>query len=353
MTEPWYATREDVKGALDYKETARNNAQVDRALAAVSRAIENNCHRVFYPSIATRYFDWPNYQYSYAWKLYLDQNDLISVTSLTSGGVTIQPSGYLLEPVNSGPPYTRVDINLASSGSSFNAGAGTWQRSIAITGLWGYGNTEAPAGAVAAAFNASVTTVQVTDSSSIGVGQVLRIGAERLLVTDKGQLSTGQTLQTPLTAQQANNIMAVTTGSAYTIGEVLLLDAERMRVEDIAGNNLTVHRAWDGSTLAAHTGSTIYAPRSLTVVRGALGTTAASALQGDPIVKWTPPSLIRQLTIGEAINNLQQEATGYARTVGNAAGSGNTKRGTSIEGLIDLRDLTYSTYTRKARKRAV
>src|SRR5690606_22447868 len=57
---PWYTTRETVKAALDYKETARNDAQVDRAIESASRAVEGLLHRRFYPETATRYFDWPN-----------------------------------------------------------------------------------------------------------------------------------------------------------------------------------------------------------------------------------------------------------------------------------------------------
>ena len=37
MTQPVYATREDVMRALDSKPTARNAAQIDRALASASR----------------------------------------------------------------------------------------------------------------------------------------------------------------------------------------------------------------------------------------------------------------------------------------------------------------------------
>ena len=49
-----------------------------------------------------------------------------------------------------------------------------------------------------------------------------------------------------------------------------------MLITDIAGNNLIVKRQKSGSTLAAHTGSTIYAPRQVTITRGDLGTTAGS-----------------------------------------------------------------------------
>ncbi len=50
----WYATREDVQRALDSKETARNGAQIDRALESASRSVEALCHRTFAPTLANQ-----------------------------------------------------------------------------------------------------------------------------------------------------------------------------------------------------------------------------------------------------------------------------------------------------------
>src|SRR5258706_968268 len=147
----WYATREDVKSALDSAETARNNAQVDRAIESSSRSVESQLNRRFYPQVATRYFPWPNWQYAWPWRLWLDYDELISVTSLTSGSTVISPSSYFLEPVNTGPPYTSVEINLGSQ-ASFGVST-TFQRSIAIVGTWGFSADEEPAGTLAAAVN--------------------------------------------------------------------------------------------------------------------------------------------------------------------------------------------------------
>jgi hypothetical protein len=352
----WYCTREDVKTALDLKETARSNGAIDRAIQAGTDSINSLCQRRFAPTSGTRYFDWPNHQYARAWRLWLEQNDVIAVTSLVSGGVTIPTSDYNVEPVNSGPPFNYIEMKLSSS-SAFSAGP-TFQRSIAVTGLWGYGNDEAPAGTVAVNATASAATIQVTDSASIGVGQLIRIGAERLQVTEKAWVTTGQTLQTPLTASQANQTVAVTDGTVYTVGETLLLDAERMLIVDIAGNNLTVKRAWDGSTLAAHSGSTIYAPRRLTVTRGVLGTTAAAMNAGDTIVKWVSPGLLRELNVAEAVVALLRESSGYAGQTGvgspsRTVGGGQAIRSAPGIAIGDMRAQAYNTFGRKARTRAV
>ena len=341
-----YCSREDVKASLDVKESARANAQIDRLIKAASRSIEGLTHRFFYPWTGTRYFDWPNDQYAKTGRLWLNQHELVSVSSLITSGTPISASDYFLEPMNSGPPYSHVDLDLSSS-AAYNAGQ-TYQQSVAITGVFYYLN-EVSAGLVAEALDISETGVDVMDSASVGVGHIIRVDNERMIVTGKSMLTTGQTLQTPVTASNADVTIAVTTGSAYSVDEIILLDSERMLIVDIAGNNLTVKRAWDGSVLAAHAGSTIYALRTLNVIRGALGTTAATHSTSAPISKHVPPGLVEQLAIAETLTALQQEGSAYARVVG----SGEGQREASGKGLEDLRDQVYTRYGRKIRMRAV
>lgn len=328
---PWYCTREDVKAALDVKETARADWQVDEAISAVSRSIEHCTNRVFYPQAGTRYFDWPNLQNGTSYKLWLEQDEVISVSSVSSGGTTIPTSAFNLEPVNQGPPYDRVELKL--SGSASYGLSNTHQRDVAMTGVFGYRNDETAAGALLATVSTTTTTtITCTDPRKIGVGSLIRVDSERMVVTEKAMATSGQTLQTPLTAANNNEAVAVGDGTAFHVGEVILLDSERMRIDDITGNNLTVTRAWDGSTLATHTGSTIYRQTSLTVARGVLGTSAATHSVDTEIVRWTPPGPIRQLARAAALDAVLQEQSGYARIVG----SGDNARGASGASLRAL-----------------
>ncbi len=349
--QPSYATREEIKAELDVRETARSNARIDRVLDDASRAVEDLCHRPhFYPVIATRYFNWPNAQSGTSWRLWLDDSELISVTTLTSGGTTIGASDYFLEPNRSGPPYNYLEIDLGS-GSAFGGGD-THQRDIAITGLWGYRDDETTLSATAEALDASGTGIDVdaATSAAVGVGSLLRIDSERVIVTGRSQLDTGQNLGGNLTAANNNVSVSVSSGAAYAIDEVILIDSEKMRIDEIAGNTLTVTRAWDGTTLAAHTsGADIYAPRTLTVTRGALGTTAATHTTSAIVYRWDPPGPVRQMCIGEALTSLLQGRSGYART----AGSGEWERETTGRGLKDLRERVYASHGRKARVRSV
>lgn len=349
VTEACTVTREAVKKALDVKGTSRSDDDIDRAIQAGSRAAEGLLHRKFYPRDATRYFDWPNYTYTPPWRIWLDAWELAAIpTSVTTGGVTIPLNNLFFEPANSGPPYTYFEINR-STNSSFGVGP-TPQRDVAVTGTFGFDLNAAVAGALASAVSDTTTTaITVTNSGAAGVGDVVVIGAERMLLADKTLTSTGQTQQGSIGSSTADQMLGVQNGAGFAVGETVTLDAETMLVTNVVGNNLLVKRGWDGTTPATHTGATIYAPRSWTVTRGAFGTTAATHSNSSAISRYTPPSLVQQLSLAEAENNLLQAVSGYARTVGAA----DNARPVSGQSLADIRQLAYAQYGRKVRRRTI
>lgn len=348
MGRPWHCTREDVMARGDVKTTARMTALVDDAIEAATLDVEKRMHRVFYPRIETRRFDWPDGQYGTAWRLWLDDQEVISVTTLTSAGVVIPASDFFLYP-DAGPPYDRIEIDLSSSASF--SGGDTHQRDIEVLGLFGHSDDSKTAGALAAAVSStSTTTVDVTNSYAIGVGDLIKIDSERMIVTSKTMTDTTINTAGALTANLNSQSLPVSDGSGFTAGEVLLIESERVRIDDIAGNTLTVTRAWDGSTLAAHnTGVDVYAPRRLTVERGAVGTTAATYTISTAITRWAAPGPVKRLTIAEAQTTLAQESTAWARTIG----QGENARESWARGLNDAREECYAGYGRKARIRAV
>ncbi|PRY35344.1 hypothetical protein [Umezawaea tangerina] len=332
----WYATREEVKSAMDSAITARDNNRVDRAIEAASRGVEGLTRRVFYPWFGTRTFDWPA-PYSRSWRLWLDEHELTAVSLLTAGGTEIAEGDYLLGEA-SGPPYNCVEINRSSS-ASFSAG----QRAVSITGVFNYPTEAEPGGALAEPLDVSETAVDVTDSAAVGVGSLIRIDSERMIVKSKSLITTGQT--GTLAKDNAATNLTVASGAAFTADEVIVLDAERLLVEEVAGNTLIVRRSWDGSVLASHTGAEIFARRRLTVERGALGTTAATHDTAALIAKDLAPGPVRDLCIAEALNTIQQENSGYARQIG----QGEYAREHGTRGLKDLRAEVCATYGRLTR----
>lgn len=356
MSRVFYCTREEVQDAFDTREAAHRSAQIDSAIASASDDIDGWLNRHKHglaPRTATRYFNWPQ-RFSAAHRLWLDENELISVTSLVAGGTTIGSSDYFLEPVNSGPPYTYIEIDLESS-AAFAAG-NTTQRAISITGLWGINNDQVTAGALAEALDSSETAVDVSDASLVGVGSVLTVESERMLVTGRSPLATTQVLGSAMNASKSDQTVDVVDGTKLHTGEILLIDNERMRITDISGNNATVTRAYDGSTLAAHSlGATIYALRTLTVERGALGSTAAAHADLTAVTKWDVPSLVRDLAKGEAITRLEQEFSAYGARVYSDEAERDSS-GTEVvsgRGLTDLRKSCARRYKRKFRKAAI
>lgn len=339
----FYCTRESVKAALDASFTGRTDAQIDEAIDAASRAVEEDTNRVFYPQVGVRYVDWPDAQFGTSYRVWLEENEVISVSQLASGGVNILPGLYTLEP-SYGPPYDHLELNLGSSASF--GGGNTHQRSIAISGVFGYRDDETAAGQLAAAVvSAAAPTISVTNTTAIGIGSVLRIDDERMLVTGRAWADSGDSVQTDaLTATNSNQTVLVTDGSTFQDGETVLIGAEQMLVQAVAGNALIVTRAWNGSTLAQHAVSApIYRLSTLTVERGALGTVAATHADAAPVRQWQAPAQIRTLVRAIAIDTVMQEQSGYARTVG----SGDNTRNASGAGLGALRSAVIDNFRRE------
>lgn len=323
----WYVTRETVKGALDVKETARNNAQIDRCIESATDSVTGLTRRLFDPWTGTLRYDAPQGD-----TLWFRRRALVRFDSIEIDGVAGDTADFTLLPIDDGPPYDgiRVDSNTSAS----LAGA-TGTPSIAITGLYGYDLTESTAGAIAEALDAAETGVDLSGAASaaVGVGSVIRVDDERMTVTARSQLSTGVTLSANLTANRADTTVTVSDGSALSVGETVMIDAEKMTVDEIAGNALIVRRAVDGSTLATHTsGATLYAPRAVTVTRGALGTSVATHSTSATVYVWRPPALVSELALAYALTSLGQEQAGYARTVG----SGDNEREASGRGLRQI-----------------
>lgn len=358
MGRVFYTTRESVQDAFDVREAAHRSTQIDQAIASASDDIDGWLNRHKHglaPRNATRYFRWPNKDGGGPTRLWLDENELVSVSSFTAGGTAIAVSDYFLEPVNSGPPYTHIELDLDSSASFTNTG--TAQRALAVTGVFGINNDQKTAGALESAIaSTSTTTVDVTRGDIVGVGSVLVVDSEKMLVTGKGTLDSTQNLASAMNALKNDQTVDVSDGTLFFVGELILIDSERMRIVDITGNNLTVIRAYDGSTLAAHLiTADVYVYRRLTVERGALGTTAATHLDAASVAVWDVPSLVQDLCKAEAITRLEQEFSAYGARVYSDEAERDSS-GTEVvsgRGLTDLRKACARRYKRKFRKAAV
>ena len=343
-----YCSEEDVREALDIAPSGSARRRIARAILASSTSIEGLLNRRFYPQIDTRYFDWPlNGQYAPPWRLWLDNHEALSVSSIITGGRTLLPgTHFILRPENTGPPYSHIEI-LLSSGAALGA-TGTWQQAVQVNGTFGGCDDTDPAGQLTAAIpDTTSTPVQVSDSAAVGTLDTILIGTEWMTVTAKTLTTSGATLAADLTASKGGTAVTVS-GGTWHEGESILVGAERMRVTDVAGSTLIVQRATDGTVLATHTsGAAIYVPRQLAVQRGVLGSTAATHPNSAAVQHLTPPERVRDLAIAQAAVTLQQHSAGWQTSRGTEA------RITDQRSLDDLRDEAYTRWARQSRIRAV
>ena len=346
MGNAWLCTRETVARALDINSTANTADQLDRACAAATETVEDYLRVRVIPENATRYFEWPRHrQHDPYWEADLGRDQVITVTTATAGGTTL--TGYYLEPNESGPPYSRLEMPRTGTGLEYGD---TPQRNLVITGVFGIRDDRVNLGTLPANLTDSATTVTLTSPAGVGVGTMLVVNGERMVVTAKTYVDTTANLDGALTASMSDTAVTVTDATGFTVGEYILTDSERMRVDQIAGTTLTVRRAEDGTVLAAHADTTdVYAARQLTITRGAHGTTAAAHTLGDTVERWNPPPLLESLGAAEAILIYENERAGWARTIG----SGDSEAEARGVGVTELRKRAFRMYGRRARMLSV
>ncbi len=321
MALPTYASRQVFMSAADIHTSAILISAVDRVLQSASRQIDETFHRHFYPLTEAVTYESPAPSvaaagYGSGFRL---ERDLRSLTAATVEGTSQTVGDIDLWPPQYGPPYSWVSLT---------------GQTIVLTGVWGYSADTEPAGALAEALDDSETDVDITDSSLVGIGDLLIVDSERLLVTGAVLLDTTADLNDTLTEDVSDVTITLTDGTKVKAGEVVTFDSERMLIVSISGNDLTVIRAWDGSTLAAHsTGINVWAPRTLTVERDATGSTVATHLTAAALTRNAPPGPIVSLCIAEAQVLFQQEQSAYGRTVG----SGDSQREAKGVGLAGIR----------------
>ena len=334
----WYTTRESLKRAIRLNGN-ENDEAVDRLIEAASRDVDNMTHRWFIPKTQTRLFRWPG-TYGRGSILWMDA-DLLSISTLqtkaqNSSPTTISSSDYFLEPNNTNPPYSRIEIDLSST-ASFEAGD-TPQRSISVAGSWGFSNDTISVGTVYSGLSSDATATSMVCSngsltSGINVGDTLLIESEQLFVSEKTSAALGSTLLNgALTADKSENVI-IDSGHGVSVGEVVKVDSEEMFVRSTTATTLTVERAYNGTTLAAHDDDTaVHIFRSLTVTRGVNGTTGATHADSTAVSAYRPPAPIRELTQAIAIASVTQEAGAWGRSLG--TGGAAQDMGRDIDALM-------------------
>jgi len=127
----YYCTLDEVKAALR-ETTETDDALIEQAINAASRAIEQVTGHTYYATSATRYYRNASI---YGQMLLLDA-DLLAVTTLTNGdAVVIGSTYYWLLPRND-PPYRGIQLKSTTFWNLSTADA-----EVSIAGSWGSAST--------------------------------------------------------------------------------------------------------------------------------------------------------------------------------------------------------------------
>ena len=187
-----------------------DDAVIETILEAVSRYIDDETGRKFYPTIEVRYFDTPDDR-----EIELDE-DLLEVISVTNADGTAVTT-YDLIPKNFYPKYA---IRMKKSATV------TWETnttdydefSIDVSGYWGYHNNYSRRGWV----SAGTLAAAISDTTTKG--------------------------------------FTMTAGHSVAAGNIYKIDNEIFLVETVSTNTITTKdRGDNGSTAATHSnGATVY-----------------------------------------------------------------------------------------------
>lgn len=218
--------------ALDQFRARQNLAAADTTddtrmltkLRAASAQIDRYLGRSFAPTVATRKFDYRSVR-----TLLFRTGDLLELTTLTNGdGSVIDPNAAILLG-GIGGPYYGIELDVTKA---FFLYLTTRTRAISVTGVWGwhddYLNAWRASGDALTSFGISAASTSITVANAAG-------------------------------ADGWNN------SPRFQVGQLLRVETEYMHLVGVntGTNTLTVVRGANGSTPAAHAVSTpifVYAP---------------------------------------------------------------------------------------------
>ncbi|MFA5150254.1 MAG: hypothetical protein WC433_05035 [Candidatus Omnitrophota bacterium] len=215
-----YATLLELKNYLTPRGLSSSNITTDTnddsimsvMLEGISRWIDDQTHRTFYPRIETRLFDYPDDEI-----LFLD-DDLLSLTTLTNGDSTVITSvQYVLYPKNAYPKQW-VKILPSTSLTWQPTDDGDAESAISVLGWWGFHNNYTQrAWSIAGTLGAAMTDTTTTS-------------------------------------------LTMTAGHTVVKDEVYKIDNEVINVSNVSTNTVTlVARGDNGSTAATHlNGAAVY-----------------------------------------------------------------------------------------------
>lgn len=129
-----YASTGDFKSYARITSTdTTDDGVIADILSAAGKLIDSETRRTFYPRTETHLYDVPDDS-----TLYIEDDDLLAVTTLTNGDATVLTTAdYILLPANSSPKYA-IKLKGSSNNSWESDSNGNSEQAISVLGSWGY-----------------------------------------------------------------------------------------------------------------------------------------------------------------------------------------------------------------------
>lgn len=129
-----YCTLQEMKDYIVTSTTdATDDAVIEDIIEGVSRDFDLFTGRTFYARTETHTYDTPS-----DYELWIGDDDLLTITTLTNGDATVITSGqYKLYPLNKNPKYKLCLLPTTGVYWDFDSN-GNREGAISIVGTWGY-----------------------------------------------------------------------------------------------------------------------------------------------------------------------------------------------------------------------
>ncbi len=300
-----YATVGEVVGDLGL--TGDETGLLERIREA-SRLIQTRLGE-FLPIFETREFD-PDASGQ------LRTDPLLEATAVSNNGTAVAAGNFTLMPKN------RLWLNGPFTSLVHNSGA--WSsEGVEISGWWGKYDELAALNVAAVTQLIGATTLTVSDGSQVSPGMVVNIEDEQELVT-AGAGGVGSPEATAATSLLDGAIEAddeeilVDNGAEFKRGEVIQLATEDCLIRRVVKNYLVCSRGWNGTTKRDHADNLeIGVYRTFAVERAVNGTTAA-AHAGTTLYRCVAPADVNWLCRQVAGLMRMKAKAGFASKTGNA-----------------------------------
>lgn len=207
-----YTTVNNVRSVLLDSAQSKDDGLILSIIRDVSREMHGLSNLYFWPRIQTHLFDVPDKGYS----LYLDEPLLEATSFLNGDGSTIDPTDYVLYPLNKTPKNEArlipayVQFQIPSSGYGYGA--------MTVSGVWGYHPDYSNAWQEVTTLSAAITSTSSGSASVptgiIYAGELLKIDSEYLYVS---AVTSGSVADTLSILRGVNGSTAATHLTAATV----------------------------------------------------------------------------------------------------------------------------------------